>query len=89
MSVSQLRKFIRELRRRGIRIGNLKIFENRMKLQNIVYIAQQFNLNYNYEYSEYLRGPYSSELALDYYKLIKRGVSRPKRKGSVVRWRRW
>jgi len=44
-------------------------FEHRLMLQKYVFISKFMGLNLGYPYSIYLRGPYSSELADDYYKL--------------------
>jgi len=46
-------------------------FENRVKLQKIVYILEKFfgNEIFDYEYNVYLRGPYSKDLAKDYFNI--------------------
>lgn len=44
-------------------------FENRLKIQKMVYISQLFGLNLKYEYDLYKYGPYSPRLAMDYYEL--------------------
>ena len=40
--------------------------EDRLKLQKYVFIADHFGLNSGYDFSMYVRGPYSPELAEDY-----------------------
>ncbi len=42
-------------------------FKHRLKLQKYVFIAQKFGFRTNYNYSLYIHGPYSSDLADDYY----------------------
>ena len=42
-------------------------FDFRLKVQKFVYIAKYFGWNHSYNYSLYIRGPYSSALADDYY----------------------
>lgn len=44
-------------------------FENRLKLQKYVYIAQRFGLDLPYKHSMSLYGPYSRTLTDDYYKI--------------------
>ncbi|MCL2116274.1 MAG: hypothetical protein FWH29_08635 [Methanobrevibacter sp.] len=46
-------------------------FEDRIKLQKYVFIGKFFGLKHNYKYNMYIRGPYSSNLADDYYELGK------------------
>jgi len=48
---------------------NISTFEDRLRLQKIVYIAKHFGIDLGYSYNLYLRGPYSPELARDYYTL--------------------
>ena len=42
-------------------------FDNRVRLQKYVYIAQRFGLDLPYKHSMYLYGPYSKTLACHYY----------------------
>lgn len=42
-------------------------FDDRVKLQKLVYFAIDFGFEPEYEYSIYLHGPYSPSLAEDYY----------------------
>lgn len=42
-------------------------FDFRLKVQKFVYIAKYFGWNHSYKYSLYIRGPYSSALADEYY----------------------
>ncbi|MDD2836967.1 MAG: hypothetical protein PHY05_12570 [Methanothrix sp.] len=46
-------------------------FNDRIALQKYVFIAKQLGWDSNYSYSIYVRGPYSSDLANDYYALQK------------------
>ena len=46
-------------------------FEDRIKLQKYVFIGKFFGLKHDYKYNMYIRGPYSSDLANDYYELGK------------------
>ncbi len=43
--------------------------DKRIKLQKIVYFAKLLGVDFDYNYSMYLHGPYSPELAKDYYSL--------------------
>lgn len=44
---------------------------DRIKIQKIIYILKSMGTDYGYKFSWYLRGPYSSSLANDCYKLAK------------------
>ena len=48
---------------------NVNSFEDRFKLQKYVFIAGFLGLRHGYIFSRYIRGPYSSSLAEDYYEL--------------------
>jgi uncharacterized protein YwgA len=43
--------------------------ENRIKVQKLVYFGKKFGLPLHYDFDFYLYGPYSSELADDYYNI--------------------
>jgi len=66
-----LARFIKALENAGIYKFRIDEFDDRLKLQKIVYIAKYFDIDLGYTFNEYLRGPYSPELANDYYKLNK------------------
>jgi len=42
-------------------------FDKRLRLQKMVYLIQHETKEFNYNFSLYLRGPYSRELAKEYY----------------------
>ncbi|MDR2966427.1 MAG: hypothetical protein LBU74_00565 [Methanobacteriaceae archaeon] len=46
---------------------NIEDFDDRLKLQKYVFISKYFGFNHSYVYNLYIRGPYSSDLANDYY----------------------
>jgi len=50
---------------------NIEKLEDRLLIQKIVYIARFFGIDLGYHFDRYLRGPYSTELADDYYKLLR------------------
>jgi len=50
-------------------VFNKNNFEDRVKLQKYVRIAESCGLNLGYKFNLYLRGPYSPDLANDYYEL--------------------
>lgn len=73
---SNLGEFIRFLEDHGLVefdvIGNGdKQFINRLKLQKYVFLAKYLGMPFRYQYGLYLYGPYSSELAADYYALAR------------------
>lgn len=56
------------------RIGfdfNVSKFDHRIALQKYVFIAKQLGWSNTYPYNIYVRGPYSPDLANDYYALSK------------------
>lgn len=59
---------------RRLDAGGMKTFEQRLKTQKIQYFAQLFNVSPNYNFTLYLRGPYSSHLANDLFRLEEAGV---------------
>lgn len=52
-------------------------FENRLRFQKYVYIARSYGLDLGYNYSIYRYGPYSPDLASDYYALAESGERFP------------
>lgn len=44
-------------------------FDNRLRLQKVVFLIEHNTKDFNYPFSLYLRGPYSKELAKDYYSM--------------------
>ena len=69
MAKTKLGRFIKALEDAGIYKFKIDTFEDRLKLQKIVYIAHYFGVDLGYTFNEYIRGPYSPELADDYYEL--------------------
>lgn len=69
MRIKRLSAFIKFLEEKVGFTFNLILFDNRLKLQKYVYIGKLFGLSLPYSYNIYLRGPYSPDLALDYYKM--------------------
>lgn len=53
------------LRRLGC--GEMRTFEQRLRLQKVQYIAQLFNITFCYPYNLYVRGPYSPDLTADLF----------------------
>jgi uncharacterized protein YwgA len=67
----ELARLIKTLENAGIYEFKIDTFEDRLRLQKIIYIAKHFGIDLGYSFNEYLRGPYSPELADDYYELEK------------------
>jgi uncharacterized protein YwgA len=65
----RLASFIKALDNEGILKFDKKYFNHRLRLQKYVFIARNFGFNSPYDYSLYIRGPYSSSLADDYYEI--------------------
>ena len=65
--------FLKALERKTGHKFNIEKLEDRLLIQKIVYIARFFGIDLGYHFDCYIRGPYSSELANDYYKLLGKG----------------
>ena len=65
----ELARLIKTLENSGVYKFKIDTFEDRLRLQKIVYIAKCFGIDFGYSFNENLRGPYSPGLADDYYKL--------------------
>lgn len=63
-----LSSFVRFLDEAGFRL-DLEDFDSRLKLQKYIFLARKFGLDLSYNFSNYIRGPYSPDLAHDYYDL--------------------
>ena len=61
--------FLKVLERKAGYKFTIKTFEDRVRLQKFVYLAKHFGIDLKYNFNLYIRGPYSSELADDYYKI--------------------
>lgn len=53
---------------------NAEHFDNRFKIQKYVFLAKLFGLDMDYDFGLYLHGPYSKDLASEYYDLGKYGA---------------
>jgi uncharacterized protein YwgA len=50
--------------------ADMSTFDERLALQKAIYLAQQTGVNLGYQFSWYLRGPYSTDLTSDTYASI-------------------
>ncbi len=66
----KLAKIVNSLRKVGFDF-KVNYFNNRLKLQKYVFLLRKYGIDLGYSYSYYIRGPYSPELADDYYNLPK------------------
>ncbi|KON28981.1 hypothetical protein AC482_07405 [miscellaneous Crenarchaeota group-15 archaeon DG-45] len=73
--LGQLAGFIRELGERAIFHFDISDFDSRVKLQKYVYLARNYGFNHEYKFNLYIRGPYSKELAKDYYSITDETVN--------------
>jgi len=64
--ISKLAGFIKSLESINFKF-NVNRFDNRLKLQKFVYLAKRYGIDLDYNYNLYIHGPYSPELADDYY----------------------
>jgi len=67
--IKELRSFIKYLEDCNIFKFKVNIFNNRLKLQKYVFLARKYGFNLGYSYNLYIHGPYSPQLADDYYAL--------------------
>ncbi len=45
-------------------------FEERLRIQKLVYFAQKLGIEFRYQYTLYIHGPYSTDLAKEYYNIV-------------------
>lgn len=72
--INKLASFIKFLEDEGILKFNISNFWHRLRLQKYVFIAGFFGFKHDYNYNMYIKGPYSVELADDYYELSRRNI---------------
>ena len=66
----KLSRIVNSLRKVGFDF-KVNYFNNRLKLQKYVFLLRRYGIDLGYSYNYYIRGPYSPELANDYYNLTK------------------
>ncbi len=54
--------------------GRVASFDDRLRSQKVQYLAQLFKVSPEYPFGLYLRGPYSSQLADDLYRIQREGL---------------
>ncbi len=54
--------------------GKVETFEQRLKSQKFQYLAQLFKVSPPYSFGPYLRGPYSSALARDWFEINRKDI---------------
>jgi len=64
-------------------------FRARLRVQKAVYLLQALGFPTGYEFSMYIRGPYSPELANDYMELAREELVREYAKYAEVEEERW
>lgn len=64
-----LKRLVNTLEANDIFIFDINKLDSRINLQKYVYILNRFARTFRYDYSSYIRGPYSPGLAKDYYRL--------------------
>ena len=69
-----LSSFVKLLKEEGVFEFDPEDFDSRLRLQKYVFIARKFGLDLGYNFSLYMRGPYSPDLADDYYNLPNAGT---------------
>ena len=62
-------RIVNSLRRKAGFDFKVNYFNNRLKLQKYVFLLRRYGIDLGYSYNYYIRGPYSPELADDYYNL--------------------
>lgn len=63
-----LAKIVNSLKKVGFDF-KVNYFNNRLKLQKYIFLLRRYGIDLGYSYNYYIRGPYSPELADDYYNL--------------------
>ena len=68
--IARLRAFVSFLEKElGCEFKFHESFEDRLKIQKYVYLADRYGLKSGYDFDMYLHGPYSTQLAEDCCKL--------------------
>ena len=71
----------------GYSITNIKEqnkgFDSRIRIQKLVYLAKKLGIDFSYNFSMYIHGPYSPELTKDYYSLKERDFVSPKEDSNI------
>ena len=67
--MNELKSFVKYMEDCKIFKFRVNIFNNRLKLQKYVFLARKYGFNLGYSYNLYIHGPYSPQLADDYYAL--------------------
>jgi len=61
----------------------------KLRLQKAIFLLQALGFPTNYEYDKYIRGPYSSDLAEDYERMVEEGLLEEYAKYADVDEERW
>lgn len=69
MHLARLNHFYHDVFNQNI---NMDDFYDRLKLQKLIYILSYKNIHFNYDFTWYIHGPYSSKLARDGYSYMRR-----------------
>ena len=72
--LGNLATFVKALESGDIHKFSPNNFISRLRLQKYVYLARSFGFDFDYNYNLYLRGPYSPDLAEDYFQLEEKRV---------------
>jgi len=67
--LENLKRFIAALKKHCKYRFDVDNLESKIKLQKYVYFAREFGLEFPYEFNLYIYGPYSPDLAKDYYSI--------------------
>lgn len=66
-----LKELTKQLEERGVNLEfGIENFEQRLILQKLVYILQEFGVPLNYSFNWYMHGPYSPELTSDAFSYL-------------------
>lgn len=76
--INSLANFINILREADIMDFNINNFNHRIRLQKYVYLARDFGFELAYPFNMYIHGPYSRELARDYYSIREEDIRQEK-----------
>jgi len=71
----ELKAFIQFLKEQCGFTFDINRFDHRIKLQKYVFISKFLGWRNEYDYNIYIRGPYSPDLASDYYSLNTGSIS--------------
>ena len=62
---------------------SMNAFAEKLKVQKIIYLLQEYGVNLGYSYEWYIRGPYCKQVSVDAHSILDDGIIRPPEQTSI------